>query len=310
MVQTMIKKNSQWNNPMYRKRQIAGYLFAMPAILGFLVYVITPMILSFYYSLTDFSVFKEEISFLGLENYIKLFNGTDPFFYKSLKATFYFVILNVPVTIIFAFFLAMLLNQNIKGRALFRGIFYMPSIVPVVASCMIWQYLFNPDLGLANSILKAMGISKQMWLYSEKTVIPTLVLTNLWNCGSSMVIFLAGLQNIPRHYYEAVEVDGGNRVHKLFYITVPMMTPVLFYNTIMCAISSFQAFDKAYILTEGGPNNASLFFSYLIYREAFVNANMSVACALGWVLFMITGVCSILLFATSGKWVYYEGGGN
>lgn len=310
MVQTMIKKNSQWNNPMYRKRQIAGYLFAMPAILGFLVYVITPMILSFYYSLTDFSVFKEEISFLGLENYIKLFNGTDPFFYKSLKATFYFVILNVPVTIIFAFFLAMLLNRNIKGRALFRGIFYMPSIVPVVASCMIWQYLFNPDLGLANSILKAMGISKQMWLYSEKTVIPTLVLTNLWNCGSTMVIFLAGLQNIPKRYYEAVEVDGGNSIHKLFYITVPMMTPVLFYNAIMCAISSFQAFDKAYILTGGGPNNASLFFSYLIYREAFANANMSVACALGWVLFMITGVCSILLFATSGKWVYYEGGGN
>ena len=310
MVQTMIKKNSQWNNPMYRKRQIVGYLFAMPAILGFLVYVITPMILSFYYSLTDFSVFKEEISFLGLENYIKLFNGTDPFFYKSLKATLYFVILNVPVTIIFAFFLAMLLNQNIKGRALFRGIFYMPSIVPVVASCMIWQYLFNPDLGLANSILKAVGIPKQLWLYSEKTVIPTLVLTNLWNCGSTMVIFLAGLQNIPKHYYEAVEVDGGNSIHKLFYITVPMMTPVLFYNAIMCAISSFQAFDKAYILTGGGPNNASLFFSYLIYREAFANANMSVACALGWVLFMITGVCSILLFATSGKWVYYEGGGN
>lgn len=310
MVQTMKKKKSQWNNPMYRNRQIAGYLFAMPAILGFLVYVITPMILSFYYSLTDFSVFKEEISFLGFENYIKLFNGTDPFFYKSLKATLYFVILNVPVTIIFAFFLAMLLNQNIKGRALFRGIFYMPSIVPVVASCMIWQYLLNPDLGLANSILKALGIPKQLWLYSEKTVIPTLVLTNLWNCGSTMVIFLAGLQNIPRHYYEAVEVDGGNRVHKLFYITVPMMTPVLFYNAIMCAISSFQAFDKAYILTEGGPNNASLFFSYLIYREAFANANMSVACALGWVLFVITGLCSILLFATSGKWVYYEGGGN
>ncbi len=310
MVQTMIKKNSQWNNPMYRKRQIAGYLFAMPAILGFLVYVITPMILSFYYSLTNFSVFKEEISFLGLENYIKLFNGTDPFFYKSLKATFYFVILNVPVTIIFAFFLAMLLNRNIKGRALFRGIFYMPSIVPVVASCMIWQYLFNPDLGLANSILKAVGIPKQLWLYSEGSVIPTLVLTNLWNCGSTMVIFLAGLQNIPKHYYEAVEVDGGNSIHKLFYITVPMMTPVLFYNAIMCAISSFQAFDKAYILTEGGPNNASLFFSYLIYREAFANANTSVACALGWVLFVITGVCSILLFATSGKWVYYEGGGN
>ena len=310
MVQTMKKKNSQWKNPMWRNRQIAGYLFAMPAILGFLVYVITPMILSFYYSLTDFSVFKEEISFLGFENYIKLFNGTDPFFYKSLKATLYFVILNVPVTIIFAFFLAMLLNQNIKGRALFRGIFYMPSIVPVVASCMIWQYLLNPDLGLANSILKAMGFSKQLWLYSEKTVIPTLVMTNLWNCGSTMVIFLAGLQNIPRHYYEAVEVDGGNRIHKLFYITIPMMTPVLFYNAIMCAISSFQAFDKAYILTEGGPNNASLFFSYLIYREAFANANMSVACALGWVLFLITGLCSVLLFTTSGKWVYYEGGGN
>ena len=130
--------------------------------------------------------------------------------------------LNVPVTIIFAFFLAMLLNRNIKGRALFRGIFYMPSIVPVVASCMIWQYLFNPDLGLANSILKAVGIPKQLWLYSEGSVIPTLVLTNLWNCGSTMVIFLAGLQNIPKHYYEAVEVDGGNSIHKLFYITVPV----------------------------------------------------------------------------------------
>ena len=125
-----------------------------------------------------------------------------------------------------------------------------------------------------------------------------------------MVIFLAGLQNIPRQYYEAVDVDGGNGLHKLIYITIPMVSPVLFYNAVMCAITSFQAFDKACILTEGGPNNASLFFSYLIYREAFANANMSVACALGWVLFVITGVCSVLLFKTSGKWVFHEGGSD
>lgn len=310
MVQTLKAKESNWKNPQYRNRQIAGTLFALPAILGFLIFVITPMILSLYYSLTDFSVFKEKTTFLGFENYRKLLDGSDPFFYKSLKATLYFVVLNVPATIIFSFLLALLLNRNIKGRALFRGIFYMPSIIPIVASCMIWQYLLNPDLGLANSILKSLGLSKSMWLYDEKSVIPTVVLTNLWNCGSTMVIFLAGLQNIPRHYYEAVEVDGGNSLHKLIYITIPMVSPVLFYNAVMCAITSFQAFDKAYILTEGGPNNASLFFSYLIYREAFANANMSVACALGWVLFVITGVCSILLFKTSGKWVFHDGGGR
>lgn len=310
MAQMLKAQRTHWRNPQYRNRQIAGILFALPAILGFLIFVITPMILSFFYSLTDFSVFKDRTSFLGFENYKNLFNGTDPFFYKSLKATLYYVLLNVPVTIVFAFFLALLLNRNIKGRALFRGIFYMPSIVPVVASCMIWQYLLNPDLGLANTILKSMGFSKSLWLYDEKTVIPTIVLTNLWNCGSTMVIFLAGLQNIPRHYYEAVDVDGGNGLHKLIYITIPMVSPVLFYNAVMCAITSFQAFDKAYILTEGGPNNASLFFSYLIYREAFANANMSVACALGWVLFVITGMCSVLLFITSGKWVFHEGGGN
>lgn len=310
MLQKLQKQRTTWKSPQFRNRQIAGIAFALPAILGFLIYVITPMILSFFYSLTDFSVFQKNTHFLGLQNYQNLFDGTDPFFYKSLKATLYYVILNVPATILFAFFLAMLLNRNIKGRALLRGIFYMPSIVPVVASCMIWQYLLNPDLGLANSILKALGFSKSSWLYDEKSVIPTLVLTNLWNCGSTMVIFLAGLQNIPRYYYEAVDVDGGNHLHKLIYITIPMMSPVLFYNAIMCAITSFQAFDKAYILTKGGPNNASLFFSYLIYREAFANANMSVACALGWVLFVITGICSVFLFATSNKWVFYEGGAN
>lgn len=310
-IQSLKKSERElWKDPQYRNRQIAGILFALPAILGFLVYVITPMILSFSYSLTDFSVFKEEINFLGFKNYKELFNGTYPFFYKSLKATLYYVLLNVPATIIFAFFLALLLNKPIKGRALLRGIFYMPSIVPAIAACMIWQYLFNPDLGLANAILKNFGIPKQMWLFDEQTVIPTMVFTNLWNCGGTMVIFLAGLQNIPRHYYEAVEVDGGNGWHKLKYITIPMVSPVIFYNAIMCAISSFQAFDKAFILTGGGPNNASLFFSYLIYREAFTEAHMATACSLGWVLFCITAVCSVLLFTTSGKWVYYEGGEN
>ena len=291
-----------------RRNQLAGMLFALPAILGFLVYVITPMILSFWYSLTDFSVFKQAVDFIGAANYRNLFSGGDPYFYTSLRVTLYYMVLNVPAMLLFSMLVAMLLNERIKGRALLRSVFYLPSIVPAVAACMIWQYLLNPDLGLFNSVLKSLGLSKSMWLYNEKSVIPTLVMTNLWNTGSTMVVFLAGLQNIPRQYYEALDVDGGNGWHKFFYITLPMMTPTIFFNAIMSVISSLQAFEKAYILTEGGPNNASLFYSYLVYREAFKNTRMAHACALGWVLFLVTLVITGIIFLTQKYWVYYEGG--
>lgn len=293
------------NNKILRKREIAGYLFAMPAILGYLVYCITPILLSLWYSLSDFSVFKQNVDFIGFSNYIRLFTGKDPLFWKSIKATVLYVLLNVPFTMVISYILALLLNKDIKGRGMLRGVFYMPSIVPAVAACMIWQYLVNYDMGIFNGILKSLKLPKMLFLTSPKTVIPTLVLTNLWNCGGPMVIYLASLQNIPKQYYESIDVDGGNGWHKLRYITIPLSTPIIFYNTLMCTISSFQEFTKAYILTDGGPDNSSQFICYYIYTEAFQNANMANACALGWVLFLMTGVFSIMYFKMQDKWVNY-----
>ncbi len=300
--------NTKLSRSQYRN-EIAGWLFSMPAILGFLVYVIGPMIASLFFSMTDYSVFNPKITFLGLENYQILLSNKDPFFYKSLVITFYYVILNTPCCIAFSFAIAMLLNNELKFRAIFRSIFYLPSVVPSVAVCVVWLWLMNPDVGLLNQILETIGLPKSMWLFSEKTVIPSLVFTNLWGTGSTMVIFLAGLQNIPNQYYEALDIDGGNWWHKLTYVTIPMMTPTIFFNTIMSIINGFQAFDKAYILTEGGPNNGSLFYVYLLWREAFRNFRFGHASALAWILFLIILLFTVIIFKYSG-WVYYEGGDN
>jgi len=278
----------------------------MPAILGFLIYVLGPMIISFFLSMTNYNVFDSKIAFTGLENYKILLSNKDPFFYKSLAVTFYYVILNTPCCIMFSFAVAMLLNNEIKFKAIFRSIFYLPSVVPSVAVCVVWLWLMNPDVGLLNQILKSIGLPKSMWLFSEKTVIPSLVFTNLWGTGSTMVIFLAALQNIPNQYYEAIDIDGGNWWHRLKDITIPMTTPTIFFNTIMCIINGFQAFDKAYILTEGGPNNASLFYVYLLWREAFRNFRFGHASALAWILFIIIVILTVVVFKNS-SWVYYEG---
>ena len=171
--------------------------------------------------------------------------------------------LSVPAQLIYAFAVAMLLNRAIRFRALFRSIIYIPCIVPTVAISMIWLWLLNPDLGLVNSMLRTVGLPTSLWLFSEQTVIPSLVIMSLWTTGSIMVIFLAGLQGIPRHLYEAVDIDGGNDIHKLRYITIPMMTPTIFFNLIMGIIGAFQTFSSAYIMTQGGPNNASLFLCIL-----------------------------------------------
>lgn len=288
------------------KEQFFGVLFALPAILGFLIFFLGPMIASLFYSFTDYALFNKP-SFIGLQNYKDLFSGTDPFFYKSLKVTFYYVILNVPASIIFSFLLALLLNNEIKGRPLFRAIFYLPSIVPTVASAMIWMWLLNPDLGLVNNILSALHLPTSQWLFAESSVVPSVVLTGLWTTGGTMVIFLAGLSGIPNVYYEAVEIDGGNSFHKFFNVTLPMVSPTIFFNTIMAIISSFQVFTQAYILTQGGPDNASLFYVFLLWREGFKNTRMGYASALAWVLFIIILVFTLIIFRSSNSLVYYEG---
>ncbi len=289
-----------------KRNVLYGLLFAGPAIVGFLLFIAGPMAASLALSLTDYTVFNTP-SFIGLDNYSRMFSGADPFFYKSIGATFLYVCLAVPAFICFSFMIALLLNAKIRGLGLFRTIFYLPSIVPVVASAMIWMWIYNPDLGLLNHMLSAIGLPTSLWIYSETMVIPSIVMMGLWGTGGTMVIFLAGLKGIPEHYYEALEIDGGNALHKFAFITIPMMTPTIFFNLVMGFIGAFQVFTEAYILTNGGPNNASLFYVFYIWREAFQNANMGYASALAWVLFLIILTCTALVFRTS-KWVYYEGG--
>lgn len=289
------------------KSQFYGLLFTAPAILGFIIFFAGPMIASLWFSFTNYSGFNIP-KFVGLQNYIDIFSNKDTFFRKSLFVTFYYVILSVPATLIFTFLIAMLLNTKIKGRALFRSLFYLPSIVPAVASAMIWLWLFNPDMGLVNNILSTLHLPTSQWLFSENMVIPTIVIIGLWGSGNTVVIFLAGLQGVPTHLYEAIEVDGGNSFHKFWNVTIPMMTPTIFFNAIMGIIGGFQVFTQSYILTQGGPNNASLFYVYYLYREAFQRSEMGYASALAWILFVIILIFTAIVFKTSNSWVYYEGG--
>lgn len=292
-----------------QKALFYGLLFTLPATLGFLIFTAGPMVASLILSMTDYNIFSKDIHFIGMDNFVKLFSE-DEFFPKSLKVTFYFVLLKVPTTIIVSFAIALLLNMNVKGRALFRTIIYLPSIVPAVATSMIWIWLLNPDLGLVNMMLRGLHLPTSLWLYAEGSVIPSIVLTTMWGIGGTVVIFLAGLSGIPLQYYEAIEIDGGGWWHKLRHITIPMVSPTIFFNTIMAIISSFQVFNEAYILTQGGPNNASLFYIFYLWRTAFRDTQMGYASALAWVLFLIILLFTLLAFRSSKSWVYYEGEGR
>ena len=288
--------------------QAAGWLFAAPAIIGFVVLTLLPMIFSLYWSMTDFNVFRSVTNFIGLDNYRNMFGSSELYFKDALKATGYYSILNVPASILFSFSVALMLSSSIRGRGIFRSIFYLPSIIPAVASCMVWVWLLNQQYGLINTVLKAVGITPPGWIWDKKTVIPTLVMINLWSTGGTMVIFLAGIMSIPKVYYEALVMDGGNAFHKLIYITVPMVTPTIFFNSIMAIIGSLQVFTQGYIMTEGGPGNSSLCYVYYIYREGFQNANMGYACALAWLLFLVILVLTMIVLKTQNKWVYYADG--
>lgn len=290
-----------------KKESFFGILFALPVILGFIIFVFSPLVISAVMSFTDYNVMSAETKFVGFDNFKHFFDGTDMYFAKSLATTAYYVLLSVPLQIVFAFCIALVLNEPVKGRSFFRTIFYLPTIVPAVASSIVWMMMFDPDTGILNAVLRAFGLPASMWIYGESTVIPSLALMSLWTVGGTVVIFLAGLQNVPRELYEAVEVDGGGWFAKLRSVTIPMVSPTIFFNLIMSFIGSFQVFSQAYIMTTGGPNNASLFYVYYMYREAFQYGNIGVASALGWILFLIILVLTMIVFKSSALWVFYEG---
>lgn len=284
-----------------------GWLFALPAVLGFFIFTLGPMIASLFYSFTDYSV-SGKWSFVGLSNYVNMFSGNDIYFYKALGVTTQYVLMSVPLKICYAFLLGMLLNQPVRGKSAFRTIFYLPTIVPTVAISMIWLWLLNPDFGLVNEILRSLGLPTSKWIYAKESVVPSLAFMSMWTTGGITVVFLAGLQDIPKHLYEAMSLDGGGAVSKFRHVTLPMMTPTIFFNLCTTLIGSFQVFSEAYIMTNGGPDNASLFYVFYLYREAFTYGRMGSACAIAWVLFVIILAVTVLVFKTSDRWVFYEGG--
>ena len=285
---------------------VSGYLFASPVILGLLVWVIAPMIGVLGISLTDWSVFSTP-HWVGIRNYVRLFT-TDLYFWNTLKVTVYYVALNVVCTTVYSLVVAMLLNQNIRGRSIFRGIFYLPTIIPVVAASALWLWLYNADFGLLNLALLGLGLPKSLWIFSQSTVVPSIVIMSVWGgAGNTIVIFLAALQGVPRELIEACQIDGGNWWHRFRAITLPMISPVTFFNVVTGLIASFTIFTQSYVMTGGGPNNSSLFYVLLLYREGFQRNNIAGAAALSWVLIVIVSILSLLLFRVSRRWVFYEG---
>lgn len=282
------------------------YLFISPWLIGFFIFVAGPMLASLYFSFTEFSGFGSP-EWVGLKNYVTLFTD-DPLFWKSLWNTFFYTIFSVPLGLIAGYLLAVLLNSKVKYMPLFRTIFYLPSIVPAVASSLLFILIFQPQFGIANAILEFFGLPTSKWLYSEMMAKPTLIIMSLWGVGGGMIIYLAGLQDIPQSLYEAAELDGAGPLQKFFKITIPMTSNVIFFNLIMGIIGSFQIFTQAYIVSDGkgGPNNATLFYVLYLYQNAFQYFKMGYASALAWILFIITVVFTFLVFRYIGRMVYYE----
>jgi multiple sugar transport system permease protein len=289
-----------------RREALWGIALAAPAILGFLLWQLGPILGSLAIAFTDWRIVGTP-SWVGVSNFAHMFTQ-DPLFYKSLSVTVMFSIVSVPLRLLVAFALALLLNTKVRALPVFRTIFYIPSLVPIIASSVLWIWLFNPDFGLLNAILTPLGFPKLQWIYDSSTVLPSLILMSLWDVGPLMIIFLAGLQGVPRQLYEAVRIDGGSAWHRLRHVTIPMVTPTILFNLILSIISAMQTFTQGYVMTSGGPNNASLFYVLYLYRKAFQESQMGYASALAWVLFIIIAILSVLVFRSSSRWVFYEGG--
>ena len=294
-------------NTMVLRRNITGWVFISPFILGFIIWFLIPALIALYLSVNDWNMIRAP-EFVGFENFEQLFR--DPLLPQALRSTFVYTIISVPLGLTLSFGLAMLLNNSLPGIGIFRTIFYLPSIIPAVASASLWAWMFNTEFGLINVIIRTFGGPKVPWLQSPQWAMPALIIISLWGVGGAMIIFLAGLQGIPDIYYEAAEIDGAGPWAKLRHITLPLMSPVFFFNLVIGFINSFQVFIVGYLVTDGGPVNSTLFLVLYIYRTAFRSLNMGYAAMLSWVLFFILMGLSFLVFRYIGNRVYYENPGD
>ncbi|MCL5946530.1 MAG: sugar ABC transporter permease [Chloroflexi bacterium] len=288
-----------------RREAMWGFLCASPWFFGFFVFTAGPMLASIVLSLTRWDLLSAP-RFVGFQNYKTLLSG-DTSVWHSLEVTTYYALLAVPLHTAFGLFLAILLNQKIRFQRFVRTVYYLPSVVSGVAVALLWQWIFSPDFGLLNTLLSYVGIKGPAWLADGRTVIPAFVIMSLWGVGASMIIYLAGLQGIPTELYEAAQMDGASTLRQFWTVTVPMLSPVIFFNVIMGIIGALQIFTQAYVMTAGGPHDASLFFMLYLYQNAFEYFKMGYASALAWILFFYIMALTLLVIRSSAVWVYYEG---
>jgi multiple sugar transport system permease protein len=291
-----------------RREAIQGYLFILPWVLGFIFFTAGPMLASFYYSFNDYHI-QRPPQFAGIENYMYAFTR-DRLFWLSVRRTLYWSFLTVPVGIIGSLLAAILLNQKLMGTPFYRTCFFLPHLTPVVAAALLWTWMLQPDVGIMNSALAQIGIRGPRWLSSVQWALPALAMISLWNSigGNRMLIFLAGLQAIPESLYEAADIDGASVFRKHLHITLPLISPAMFFNLVLGVISSFQVFDMAYVTTSGGPAYSTHFYALHLYQQAFVSFDMGYGSALAWILFITVLTLTLIQLALQNRWVYYESG--
>ncbi len=297
-------KRTKYKSKLTRK-SFTGYLFLLPWFIGFFGLTVIPMISSLYFSFTKYDMLTEPV-FNGGDNYVKLLS--DPKFTASLTVTMKYVFISVPLQLMFALLLAVMLKKNRKGIRVYRALYYLPSLFGgSVAVSILWKQLFNKE-GLFNSILSIFGVEGINWIATPSTALNTLIVLAVWQFGASMVIFLAALKQIPEDYYEAARIDGAGNVKQFLHITIPVLTPMVFFNIVMAFINAFQSFTPAYIISNGsgGPLNSTLFYTLYLYIKAFGQFQMGYAAALAWVLLLIIAAVTGLLFLSAKKWVFYD----
>jgi len=288
-----------------RKREtIEGWAFIAPLLVGLVFFTAGPVLASLVISFCKYDIFSAP-RFVGGRNYAELM--TDPLFWQSLKVTAIYSFVSVPMGLGLGLAVAILMNQKVRGIAAFRTIYYLPAVVSGVAVALLWMWIFDPSYGLGNVVLRSLHLPGSQWLTSPKTSLLSLILMSFWGIGGGMVIYLAGLQSVPQHLYEAADLDGAGVLQKFWHVTIPMLTPVIFYNLIMGIIGSFQVFTQAFVMTNGGPVNSTLFYVLYLFRQAFNYYHMGYASAMAWVLFAIILGLTLAVFKSSAFWVYYVG---
>lgn len=293
-------------NNIERRRAKYAYLFISPWLIGLLLFYAYPLFGSIYYSFTNYNVVSRS-RWVGLQNYAELLR--DPLFWTGIRNTLFYAAFEVPLSVMLGVMLAMLLNLPLKGRGMFRTVFFLPTLVPVVATTIVWEWLLNPQFGLVNSYLDLVGIRGPGWLGDPEWSKPSLIFMSLWGIGNAMIIYLAGLQDISQEYYEAAEMDGAGALKKAWHITFPLLTPVIFFNMVMGIINALQVFTLPYAITygTGKPADSLMFYSMYLYNNAFLYMKMGYASAMAWIMFILIITITLWVFRSSGKWVYYQG---